>query len=68
MDAPERLTPRQWEVAQLLTKGRTNRQIGADLRIAESTVKAHIAAIFVKWQVDNRTAAALYFAARFGCV
>jgi DNA-binding NarL/FixJ family response regulator len=52
------LTPRQIEVAQLLAKGLTNREICSVLDIAEGTVKAHIAAIFEALEVSNRTEAA----------
>jgi DNA-binding NarL/FixJ family response regulator len=52
------LTPRQIEVARLLAKGLTNREICGVLSIAEGTVKAHVAAIFEALEVTNRTEAA----------
>ncbi len=52
------LTPRQIEVAQLLAKGLTNKEICNVLSIAEGTVKTHIAAIFEALDVSNRTEAA----------
>ncbi|MGH0036059.1 MAG: response regulator transcription factor [Myxococcota bacterium] len=55
---PLPLTPRQIEVARLLAKGLTNREICGVLTIAEGTVKAHIAAIFEALEVTNRTEAA----------
>lgn len=40
-----RLTPRQEEVAALVAKGKTNKQIATTLSVSENTVKAHIQAI-----------------------
>ena len=35
------LTPREFEVAQLVARGMLNKQIGAELNMAEKTVKVH---------------------------
>jgi DNA-binding NarL/FixJ family response regulator len=53
----ERLTPRELEVLQRVAQGRSNAQIGADLFIAEATVKTHLLRIFAKLEVDDRTRA-----------
>lgn len=55
--APE-LSPRELEVLQLIVKGRSNKEIGADLGLAENTVKNHIKMIFEKLKVADRTQAA----------
>lgn len=55
--APE-LSPRELEVLQLIVKGRSNKEIGADLGLAENTVKNHIKMIFEKLRVADRTQAA----------
>jgi DNA-binding NarL/FixJ family response regulator len=52
------LTPRQREVAELLSRGLTNREICATLAIAEGTVKAHVAALLEALGASNRTEAA----------
>jgi len=54
-----RLTGRQAEVAELLSRGLTNSEISSALKIAEGTVKAHISAIFDALDVTNRTEAVL---------
>jgi DNA-binding NarL/FixJ family response regulator len=51
------LTLRQIEVLAHLAAGRTNREIAEALRITERTAKAHVAAIFAAFGVDNRTQA-----------
>ncbi len=48
------LTDREKEVAWLLYRGYTNRQIGEELFIAETTVKKHVSHIYEKMQVMCR--------------
>ncbi|MCM1266942.1 MAG: LuxR C-terminal-related transcriptional regulator [Bacteroidales bacterium] len=48
------LSERELEVAWLLYKGRTNRQIGEELFIAETTVKKHVSHIYEKTGVYSR--------------
>ena len=52
--AAEVLSPRQRAVLELLARGRSNRQIAADLNVEEFTVKAHISAILRKLNVKSR--------------
>jgi DNA-binding NarL/FixJ family response regulator len=51
------LTPRELEVLPLIAKGLRNKEIGAELNIAEDTVKIHIKNIFGKLAVIDRTQA-----------
>ncbi|BCS32602.1 DNA-binding response regulator [Luteitalea sp. TBR-22] len=51
------LTPRELDVLQLMTHGRTNREIGGALALAESTVKVHVNSILGKLQASSRTEA-----------
>lgn len=53
------LSPRETEVLQLLTKGRSNKEIGSALFISEDTVKAHLKTLFAKLKVQDRTEAAI---------
>lgn len=48
------LSERELEVAWLLYRGYTNRQIGASLYIAETTVKKHVSHIYQKMDVCSR--------------
>jgi DNA-binding NarL/FixJ family response regulator len=57
--APERLTPRELDVLRLLARGQTNREIGQQLSLSLSTVKAHIEHIIAKLGVSDRTQAAV---------
>ncbi len=51
---PFSLSKRELEVAWLLYRGYTNRQIGEELFIAETTVKKHVTHIYEKMQVSGR--------------
>jgi len=53
------LTTREEEILKLLATGESNREIGKRLFISEQTVKNHVASIFRKLQVNDRTKAAL---------
>jgi DNA-binding NarL/FixJ family response regulator len=53
----ESLTERELDVLRLLAKGSANKQIGVQLHISESTVKTHVANIFQKLGVTDRTEA-----------
>lgn len=52
------MTERQLDVLKHLRDGLSNKEISAQLGIAEKTVKAHVAAIFRTLNVVNRTQAA----------
>ena len=52
------LTERERQVLALLASGRTNKEIGASLGIAENTVKNHLKSILAKLHLDNRVQAA----------
>ncbi|MEG7896939.1 MULTISPECIES: response regulator transcription factor [Bacillus cereus group] len=54
------LTKREQEVLREIAKGRSNKEIAAELHIIEQTVKTHVSNILAKLEVDDRTQAALY--------
>ncbi|MEU3826991.1 response regulator transcription factor [Streptomyces sp. NPDC029080] len=51
------LTRRETEVLSLVADGLSNQAIGDRLHLTEGTVKSHLARVFVKLDVDSRTAA-----------
>ena len=53
----EELSQRELEILQLMAKGAANKEISAQLSISQSTVKTHIANIFQKLGVNDRTEA-----------
>jgi len=53
------LTQRETDILALLAEGRSNRDISRNLFLSEKTVKAHLAAVFRKLGVANRTQAAM---------
>ncbi|MBM4446762.1 MAG: response regulator transcription factor [Chloroflexi bacterium] len=53
----DELSERELEILRLMAKGAANKEISAQLSIAQSTVKTHIANIFQKLGVNDRTEA-----------
>jgi DNA-binding CsgD family transcriptional regulator len=53
------LTSREWEVATLVAKGLSNKEIARHLNAREGTVKIHLHNIYEKLAVKNRTVLAL---------
>jgi two-component system NarL family response regulator len=51
------LTSRELEVLKLIATGKSNKEIGAVLQIAEVTVKLHVGRILAKLKVSDRTQA-----------
>ena len=62
----EVLTPRQREIAELVSRGLTNQDICGVLGISENTVKAHLKALFRALSVTNRTEVAMIWLQRGG--
>jgi two-component system NarL family response regulator len=63
----EALTGRELDVLTLLARGKSNKEIGANLYISETTVKSHLRSIFAKLDVISRTEA-ITVASRRGLV
>ena len=53
----ELLSERERQVLDLLAKGSANKEIAASLSLSESTIKTHVANIFQKLEVNDRTSA-----------
>lgn len=58
------ISPREWDVYELLAHGASNLEIAQRLFISEATVKAHVHRILEKLSVRTRTEAAVHPAAR----
>jgi DNA-binding NarL/FixJ family response regulator len=56
---PEALTAKEEEVLRELVKGKSNKEIAADLYISETTVKTHVSSILQKLGVKDRTQAVI---------
>jgi DNA-binding NarL/FixJ family response regulator len=55
----DQLTERELDVLRLLAKGNSNREIAAELSIAENTVRIHVARVLQKLAVEDRTQAVI---------
>ena len=55
------LSPREFEVLRMATQGMTNAQIAAQMGVTVHAVKFHLASIYRKLGVANRTEAAVVF-------
>lgn len=57
---PLDLTPRETDVLALVARGRSNRQIAAELDLGLRTVESHVSNVLAKLGLTSRTEAALY--------
>ena len=57
-----RLSPQEERILQEVADGKTNREIGDDLKLAEKTVKNYVSSILSKLEVARRAEAAAYLA------
>jgi two-component system NarL family response regulator len=53
------LTTRELDVLKLVAEGKSNKEIGSALDLAEITVKIHVGRILAKLEVNDRTQAAM---------
>ncbi|MGH3882440.1 MAG: response regulator transcription factor [Pseudonocardiaceae bacterium] len=54
------MTKRELQVLGLVARGKTNREIAADLVISEHTVARHLQNMFAKLDLSSRTAASAF--------
>ncbi len=57
-----RLSPQEECILALVSTGRTNREIGAELHLAEKTVRNYVSSVLTKLEVARRGEAAAYLA------
>jgi DNA-binding NarL/FixJ family response regulator len=58
------LSPQEQRILGLIAAGLTNRQIGAELYLAEKTVKNYVSSLLHKLGFSRRTEAAVFAAER----
>lgn len=56
----ERLTAREQQVAEAITRGLSNKQIADEFGISAETVKRHLASIYSKLALPGRVALAIH--------
>lgn len=59
-----RLSPREMEVARLVSMGNSNREVARLMHISEHTVKNYLFRVFEKLGASNRVEVLLYFSRR----
>ena len=57
-----RLSPQEERILTLIADGRTNKEVGDELNLAEKTVKNYVSSILSKLEVARRAEAAAYLA------
>jgi DNA-binding NarL/FixJ family response regulator len=57
-----RLSPQEERILTLIADGRTNKEVGDELQLAEKTVKNYVSSILSKLEVARRAEAAAYLA------
>ena len=57
------LTPREATIVQLIAQGKTNREIGRELRVTENAIKNYLRGIFDKTGMGTRLEVALWHVA-----
>ena len=55
------LSPQERRVLALIAEGKTNKEVGADMKLSEKTVKNYLANIFDKLNITSRTQAAICY-------
>lgn len=60
------LTPQERAIVRLIAKGHTNREIAAELHLAEKTVRNYVSNVLAKLGMKNRTEVAVHIASRAG--
>jgi DNA-binding CsgD family transcriptional regulator/small-conductance mechanosensitive channel len=65
-DLPSILTPRELEIARLVTQGMINKEIAEKLFITVNTTKVHVKNILEKLELKNRQQLAVYTALKEG--
>lgn len=62
----ERLTPREQQIAEAVSRGLRNRQIASEFGISPETVKRHLATIYDKLAIRSRVELAMHIVRSYG--
>jgi two-component system, NarL family, nitrate/nitrite response regulator NarL len=60
------LTPRERQIAELVSEGLSNKEIGRRLGLSAGTIRVHLHRIYQKLAINNRTALAIWTLVRPG--
>nr|WP_246849425.1 LuxR C-terminal-related transcriptional regulator [Rubellimicrobium arenae] len=60
------LTDRELQVLELVSRGKQNKSVAAELGLSEHTVKLHMHHIISKLGARNRTEVTVWYLSRFG--
>lgn len=60
------LSPQEQRVIALIAEGRTNKEVAAEMGLAEKTVKNYLSTVFEKLHVTRRAQAAAYYTQSLG--
>jgi DNA-binding NarL/FixJ family response regulator len=55
--AAARLSPREWEIMNLLAAGRSTDEVAAELYVSPTTVRVHVSTVLKKLRVKDRESA-----------
>jgi len=55
MSSSAKLSPRQAEIVRLISRGKTDKEIAAELSISAGTVKTHLRIVFTKLRAHSRS-------------
>lgn len=61
MSENAKLSPRQAEILRLISRGKTDKEIAADLALKLPTVKTHLRIVFMRLRVRTRAQAVFRF-------
>lgn len=61
MNQKDRLSGRQREIIRLISRGKTDKEIAADLGIAKTTVRHHVTLLMARLNARSRSQAVMRF-------
>ena len=62
-----RLAPREQQIIDLISRGKTDKAIAVDLSMSVRTVRTHLERLYRKWDLHSRAEAVAFFATGMTC-